>query len=285
MAENIAKTIQIFLPDGNPRSIKIAEITSRTVRAMLIPRSKLDFATNRDELNNVGIYFLIGKETEDVKPVIYIGEAENCIKRLIEHNRSNDFWNIAIGVVSSKKDFTKSHIKYLEWLSYQQAEKAGRYQINNSTIPTKSHITESMEADLLDHFETVKILVSTLGYPIFDEIPKPVQKDVLICKGKDAYAEGQYTEDGLIVFAGSKCNLLEAKSARTAVISLRNKLIEDKILVQENNIYKFASDYIFSSPSAAAGTVLAREANGWLEWKYKNGTTLDEVKRQAYSKL
>ena len=40
---NIGKTIQIFLPDGNPRSVKIAEITSRTVQAILIPRSKLDF--------------------------------------------------------------------------------------------------------------------------------------------------------------------------------------------------------------------------------------------------
>ena len=35
------KTIQIYLPDGNPRSIKIAEITSRTVQVVLIPRAKL----------------------------------------------------------------------------------------------------------------------------------------------------------------------------------------------------------------------------------------------------
>jgi len=279
MTNETPKTIQIFLPDGNPRSIKIAEITSRTVQAILIPRSKLDFAAKRDELNNVGIYFLISRETEDVKPVIYIGEAENCLKRLSEHNRNNDFWNTVVVIVSSKKDFTKSHIKYLEWFCHQQAEKASRYQINNSTTPTKSHVTESMEADLLDHFETIKVLISTLGYPIFDEIPKPVQSDVLICKGKDAYAEGQYTEDGLIVFAGSKSNLTEAKSAKTTVVSLRRKLIEDKILIQEVNAYNFASDYIFSSPSAAASVVLAREANGWLEWKYKNGKTLSEVKR------
>jgi hypothetical protein len=29
-------TIQVFLPDGNPRSLKIAEITNRTVQAILI---------------------------------------------------------------------------------------------------------------------------------------------------------------------------------------------------------------------------------------------------------
>ncbi len=30
------QTIQIFLPDGSPRSIKIAEITNRVVKAVLI---------------------------------------------------------------------------------------------------------------------------------------------------------------------------------------------------------------------------------------------------------
>ena len=43
----LGKTIQIFLPDGNPRSLKIAEITSRTVQAILIPRAKLDDAARR----------------------------------------------------------------------------------------------------------------------------------------------------------------------------------------------------------------------------------------------
>lgn len=31
------QTIQIFLPDGSPRSVKIAEITNRVVKAILAP--------------------------------------------------------------------------------------------------------------------------------------------------------------------------------------------------------------------------------------------------------
>ena len=54
------KTIQIYIPDGSPRGIRIAEITSRTVQAILIPRSNLEDAFARDELNSVGVYFLIG---------------------------------------------------------------------------------------------------------------------------------------------------------------------------------------------------------------------------------
>lgn len=33
------RTIQIFLPDGNPRGVRIAEITSRNVKVVLVPRA------------------------------------------------------------------------------------------------------------------------------------------------------------------------------------------------------------------------------------------------------
>ena len=46
------QTIQIFLPDGSPRSIKIAEITNRTISAVFIPRNKLNRANKRDEIQN-----------------------------------------------------------------------------------------------------------------------------------------------------------------------------------------------------------------------------------------
>lgn len=278
---NIGKTIQIFLPDGNPRSIKIVEITSRTVQAILIPRAKIEEAAERKELKNVGIYFLIGSSDEESKPLIYVGEAEDCLARLKQQNKSKDFWSVALAIISKTQFFTKTHIKYLEYFCHNEASKAGRYKLENPNVPTMPYVSEPMEADLIDNFDTIKILVATLGYPIFDQIKKPQQKDQLYCKGKDSFATGEYTEDGLIVFEGSKCNLKETQSAGPYVINWRKRLIEDGILVQENNIYKFESDHIFSSPSTAAAVVLARRANGWTEWKYKDGKTLDEVKRQS----
>lgn len=274
------KTIQIFLPDGNPRSVKIAEITSRTVQAILIPRANLDFAGTREELSNVGIYFLIGSPEDESKPQVYVGEAEDCLVRLKQQNKSKDFWNVAIAIISKTHYFTKTHVKYLEWFCYDAALKTGRYHVENPTVPTRPYASESMEADLQDNFDTLKVLVSTLGYPLFDEIKLPEKKDILYCRGRDASAEGEYTEDGLVVFAGSTSNLKETPTAGQGTKNFRSKLVEAGILVQQDHIYKFTSDYIFSSPSAAAGVVLARSANGWLEWKYKNGKTLDEVKRQ-----
>ena len=79
---NRPQTIQIFLPDGSPRSVKIAEITNRVVKSVLVPRNKLDYISTRQELNNVGIYFLFGESADKVKPIVYIGEAEDCLDRL-----------------------------------------------------------------------------------------------------------------------------------------------------------------------------------------------------------
>jgi len=274
-------TILTFLPDGNPRSLRIAEITSRTVQAILIPRAKMDEAAKRPELKNVGIYFLIGAMDEDSKPLLYVGEAEECLTRLKHQNKQKDFWNTAIAVISKTQYFTKTHIKFLESYCYAEAQKAGRYKLDNPSVPTRPHVSEPMEADLIDNFDTIKIIVATLGYPIFDHIKKPQKKDLLFCRGKDAKAEGEYTEDGLIVFAGSTCNIEETKSAGPYVRRWRNQLIKDRVLEKKENVYKFTEDHIFSSPSTAAAVILGRRANGWTEWKYKNGKTLDEVKRKG----
>jgi len=280
----LGKTIQIYLPGGNPRGLKIADVTSRTVQAILIPRSTLNMALKRAELENVGLYFLIGNPDDETKPLVYIGEAEDCRARLQQQNKAKDFWNVAIVIISKTKLFTKAHVKYLEWYCYTQAKKAGRYRIENANEPTRPHISEPTRDDLLDNFETIRLLVSTLGYPIFDPIVKPKDKEMLICKfGDKVYAEGELTEEGFVVFKGSTARIEETKTIGKWATDLRAKLLREGVLVEdkEKGVYRFTQDHVFSSPSSAAVTVLGRNANGWTVWKYKNGKTLDEVKRSG----
>jgi len=280
MSQSLGKTIQIFLPDGNPRSVKIAEFTSRTVQVVFVPRAQLEFACQRKELGSVGLYFLIGESDNGNRSTLYIGEAEECGDRLKQQNKSKE-WTTALACISNTAAFTKAHVKYLEWFCYEEAKIADRY-IVTQTVPTKSHISEPVIADLMDHFETIKILVSTLGFPIFDKIQKPKTKDVLRCKGKKANATGEYTEDGLIVFAGGLSNRVDAPASHAHLVAKRQQLLKDGVLeVVNDETLRFAKDYIFPSPSQAAGVVLGRHANGWTEWKYPDGRTLDEVKRNV----
>ena len=275
------KTIQIFLPDGNPRGIKIAEITSRTVQAILSPRASLGLAGKRTELSNVGIYYLIGQGDEDTKSVVYIGEAENCKKRLSQHNRSKDFWSTSISIISKTQQFTKSHIKYLEWLSIAEANKSGRFLVENGTTPQKPYITESTEADLIDNFDTIRILVSTLGYPLFEQVDKRDEEYLFYCKGRGAIGVGKYLEDGFLVFKDSTTAIEEVKSADVALVNSRKKLLDNGILKKEGNYYIFTQDYLFKSPSWSGATILGRHTNGWTSWKLKNGKTLDEIYRKG----
>ena len=275
------KTIQIFLPDGNPRGVKIAEITSRTVQATLIPRSKMDEASKRKELFGVGVYYLFGESEEGAKPLIYVGESEECFARLRQHNRDKEFWQLAITITSKTHYFTKSHVKYLEAYSAEMVNKAKRYHLENGTKPVKPHISESAEADLQDNFDTIRLLVSTLGYPVFEDMQKGRTDETLECRGKKAMAQAEYTEDGMVVLSGSLANIDLSPSAGRWVTGMRERLINDGVLVKEGEVYKFANNHLFSSPSAAAAAVLGIRANGWTEWKHSSGKSLDEVKRKS----
>jgi|BioPla2DNA2_1021312.scaffolds.fasta_scaffold51893_2 hypothetical protein len=283
MTTSRPQTIQIFLPDGNPTSIKIADLTNRTITAVLVPRNKLSEVGLREEVRKYGIYFLFGLNEEKAKPMVYIGETEDCFVRIKTHNKNKDFWNHAVIISSKTNTFTKAHVKYLEYLCVKNALEVGRYDTENQTSPAKPYVTESMEADLLDNYETIKVLLATLGYPVFEEIRKSSvkEKEILYCKGKDAVAEGDMIDDGFVVFKGSKANKNETKTAGSWVVNMRSKLIESKILIEQENVLMFSQDYIFGSPSAAAMAVLGRRANGWTEWKNKDGISIDKIFREV----
>ena len=276
------KTVQIFLPNGNARGVRIAEITSRTVQAVQIPRSTLSAAKSRGEVQRVGVYFLFGAPDEDTgKPVAYVGEAENCFERIAEHHRSKDFWKTAVVVTSKTMSFTKGHARYLEYDCLRAAEEAGRYRLKNTQTPAEPHIPEPMQAELRDNFGTIRTLLSMLGVPILDPLSNTNQRRLLKCSGRGAEATGEYTEEGLVVFEGSITSDDIAPSARDTVQRRRQRLIEDGVLVRrEDGHLRFTENHAFNSPSGAAVILQGMHVNGWEAWTDQQGRTLDELERQ-----
>jgi hypothetical protein len=66
--------------------------------------------------------------------------------------------------------------------------------------------------------------------------------------------------------------------------SLRDELIESEVIKEEQGKLVVASDYLFSSPSAAATVIMGRKANGLLEWKDKAGRTLRDTESSEIKK-
>lgn len=177
MSARRAQTIQIFLPDGDPRGVRIAEITSRTVQAVQVPRGVIERAATRPELRQVGVYFLFGDDAGGGLPMVYVGEAGDGWQRLLQHHREKDFWTQAVVVTSKTHHFDKGQGVWLEWICTREAERIGRYRVLNQASARAPHLTEPVRADLADHFETLRALVATLGFPLFEPVvaryPRP----------------------------------------------------------------------------------------------------------------
>ena len=110
---NISATIKLFLPYGDATRLRTGEVSNWTGKALAAPRTDLELLLGRDELNNPGIYLLIGTDTNKGNELAYIGEAEVIRERLKQH-KDKDFWTSVIVFVSKDENLTKSHIRYLE---------------------------------------------------------------------------------------------------------------------------------------------------------------------------
>ena len=136
-----------------------------------------------------------------------------------------------------------------------------------------------MEADLLDAFDTLDVLVSTLGYPLFESIGKKESVREFFCQIKNTDAKGDLVEDGFVVRKGSLVRLDIPKGAVKQLSPIREKLMKSGVLVEEEGQLRFTQDYLFNTPSGAAFAVSASFVNGWDVWKDADGRTLHEAKR------
>lgn len=280
------QTIQIFLPAGDPQGIRIAEITTRIVRVIEVPRSLLGDFLKMPQAEQVGVYFLFGEDEDGGAPRCYIGQTGSLKTRLSQHNAAKDFWNRALIAVSLTNSLTNTHASYLEWLSIQQAQQAGRYLLDNGNTGGRPYTPAPMEADCSEIHATVRTLLATLGFPVFEPLARAevVQRgeEVFVCRASDADARGLYTEEGFVVLAGSSGRLETVPSFQNhGYHRVREQLVEQGVLLIEGGRIRFTRDHLFQSPSGAAACVTGRTANGWIEWKDEAGRTLGERKATA----
>ncbi len=283
------KTIQIYLPGGDPRGIRIAEVTTRIVQVLEVPRSLLADFLKMPESRQVSVYFLVSDAVEEAQPKVYVGQTGNLPVRLPEHNAKKDFWQRALVLVSRTHSLTQTHALYLEWYCLQAVREAGRYADDNGNKGSKPHTPAPMEADCLEIFDTGRTLLATLGYPLFEPVAAPMtptsKGEVFFCNAAGTSAKGQYTPEGFVILAGSVGRRANVPSiVGKSDERFREKLIAASVMRVDGEKVVFDKDHLFKSPTMAAIAVLGRTANGWIEWKAADGRTLDEVVRIPMSK-
>lgn len=281
------KTIQIFLPGGDPQGIRVAEITTRIVQVIEVPRSLLlqDFL-KMPESAQVAVYFLFGESEDGAEQKVYIGQTGDLRARLAQHNKEKEFWERALVLISRTNSLTQTHALFLEWYCLQVARSAGRYTDENGNSGSKPHTPAPLEADCMEIYETGHTLLATLGYPLFDPVVKRTApskgEDIFYCKSSSSNGRGMYTQEGFVVLKGSIGRRENVPSiVGTPGERLREKLLQSGIMRENGDKVVFERDHLFRSPSMAALALMGRTSNGWVDWKTKDGRTLDEVKRQV----
>lgn len=291
-----AKTIQIYLPQGNPRGIRIAEITTRTVKVIEIPRVHLqDFLAMQESLQ-LGLYFLVGRDEDNGQPQLYIGQTSELRRRLTQHNAQKEFWERVFVMLSTNNTITQTHALYLEYKAIETAKRVNRYELLNGNNGMLPHVPAPLKADCEELFHTMSILLSTMGQPIFDSLQifdsssekfksvnsADTNKDIYYCKTAFADAKGYYDEDGFIILKGSLVRREAVNSLGNRATNIRRKLIEQKKLVEHNDsrFLQLTENHLCNTPSGASQIVLGHASNGWNVWINAEGETLDTVYRR-----
>lgn len=282
------KSIIIYLSDGSPSGLRHVEIANWSGQAIACPRSRFSELKKWSESQRPGVYFLLEKHSTDDKNAVYIGESENVFKRLTDHDRKKDFWNEVILFTSKDENLTKSHIKYLESRLTKITIESDRYSAENSNNPTESTLPRADKDAMEEFIHNAKMILGTLGHKLLEPINSSSSDEIipdsdslighkLYFKVNGHSAEGKQSDEGFLLIKGSEISLQTTASIPGKIKLMRQKLIEDKTLIEQSDKLVLMKDIVLSSSSYAGALVAGTSRSGPQSWKNSKGITLKNL--------
>ena len=272
----MGKTVTTYLIDGDPKGTQYAFISNKICQMFVVPRSNLAYLNTQDKLQKPAFYILLG-EDEMTKPQAYIGETENFRERVKDHDSKKSFWQKALIFVSKDADMTKADVQYLEYKAISEAKNANTFVLNdNKQTPKAPNLPEYQKDSMDEFFEDVKFLAAFVGCNIF-EVVQEEKEHLFYATSRGCNAKGFYSSNGFTVLKGSV--IAQNTTSSFKGIEHREKMLQEYSAIEDGKII-MTSDKTFTTPSTAACFCLGRSANGWIEWKDKEGNTLDSVYRK-----
>ena len=284
-------SVNVFLPAGDPEGLKVVEKSNWTGRGLVIPRAIFAESRSRPELDRTGVYLLVGPSDASSLPSIYVGEGDPVKPRLEQHARLKDFWTHGIMFTSKDTNLNKAHVQRLESRLVDLASRAKRCVLENGNMPAPPSLSEAEEAYAEGFLDDILLCLPILGYGLFETVETATCGTTLSDSGgvalhlraKGIEATGADTAAGFVVRAGSQavCDDKMAPSTHTNMREMRAELVRQNVLVADGDSMRIMQDYLFASPSLAAGVLLGRPANGRVEWKTADGRTLKYIQDSA----
>lgn len=289
------KQVKLFLVDGNPGGLTIAEISNRTCKVVSAPRSKLAELAARPEAKKTGAYLLIGDDPEAISGVrLYVGETDVLSKRLRHHDAGKEFWNRAVLITSADDNITKAHARYLESRLITIAQSVGRCTVENGTAPAPPPLPEPDIAVMDEFIQELHIVLPVLGINLFRgraagatptastvaATASPVFQ--LNVPKAGIMARAQEIDGEFTLLAGSAVAsevrasdkyAASTASAYAAYEATHRKLRDEGSIDTSKTPALATRDIPFTSPSTAGAIVTGRSCNGRQAWVGADGVT------------
>lgn len=273
-------SIRIFCPDGNPAGLRKISKSNWTGCGMVFPRSILPTVRDKKEFSQPGVYVIVGPPEE--MPRIYVGEGDPVGQRLEQHYKNKEFWDWGVFFVSTDASINKAHIQYLEAKLVDLAHQAKRASLDNANVPQSPALSEAETADADSFLADMLSIFPLLNLKVFEKtvVNKNRSRCEFRIEAKGIVAKGYEAPEGFVVLQGSKAVCGEVASIHRYLSNLRKELQSQGVLIFRDDHLEFTLDYLFNSPSTAAGVVQGRSANGRIDWKDESGRTLKEFQEE-----
>jgi hypothetical protein len=274
-------SLRIFVLGGEFEGLRLVEKSNWNGRGLVCPRATFPKAKARPEFSRTGVYLLSGPGEEAGQLKIYIGEGDPNRPRLEQHYARKDFWTTLFLFTSKDEYLNKAHIQFLEARLISTAVQAKRSELDNANRPALPSMSEPDVAEAEGFLREMLICFPMLGLDVF-ETPATGQpgRQILSLKGKGIEANGYESPDGFVVLAKSQAVREAVPSIHRFMLDMRDGLVKRGVFQQIGSGYRLSQDYVFDSPSTAAGVLLGRSANGRLEWKDSKGRSLKEIQEK-----
>ena len=242
-----------------------------------------------EEMDRPCLYLLVDEGRK-----AYIGQTTSFRVRVKDHLGKKRWWTRAYVFVSGSNQYDQASITYLEYLAIREGLATGSYDLSeNGQKPTKPILQEGDSSDYDEIFEEIKFFLNYERCFVFVKpevntkpeeplqqkvvVPQPAAKEYplffLRHTNHTCVARGYPLNDGTNSFVVLKGSEISVKESNTKGGSARVEMLKHCTLYGDEK-YVLNEDFVFDSPSGAAGACLGRSSNGYDVWKTEAGVTL-----------
>jgi hypothetical protein len=159
--------VQIFLPNGVPHGIRIAELAGYAAQLTDVPRRLLRSYADLPDRPDQGVYILLD-EAGSPPSELRIGYSGALSAQLAAHDLDAQGWTRALLLTSRIVGLSEAYGRYLAWLCRRDLRLPGTLAEIGGTGGAPPPVTREPGAECRALWSTGKLLLAMLGYGYLD---------------------------------------------------------------------------------------------------------------------